>query len=68
MLLDILGSLHHHLHHRHHHLENQIIVQQRLECLWGRNTIGLARKGDISFVGDNSDIYTKPGMICPVVR
>ena len=25
-------------------------------------------KGDISFVADNSDIYTKPGMICPVVR
>ena len=28
----------------------------------------IARKGDISFVADNSDIYTKPGIICPVVR
>ncbi len=28
----------------------------------------IARKGDMSFVGDNSDIYTKPGIICPVVR
>ena len=25
-------------------------------------------KGYISFVADNSGIYTKPGMICPVVR
>ena len=25
-------------------------------------------KGDISFVADNAGIYTKPGMICPVVR
>ena len=28
----------------------------------------IARKGDMSFVVDKSDIYTKPGMICPVVR
>jgi len=25
-------------------------------------------KGDISCVADNSDIYTKPGIICPVVK
>ena len=25
-------------------------------------------KGDISCDADKSDIYTKPGMICPVVR
>jgi len=44
MLLDILGSLHHHLHHRHRHLENQIIVQRRLEFLWDKNTIGLLER------------------------
>ena len=27
----------------------------------------IARKGDMSFAVDNSDIYTKPGIICPVV-
>ena len=25
-------------------------------------------KGDISCVADKSDIYTKPGIICPVVK
>ena len=34
----------------------------------GRKHHRIARKGDISLVGDNSDIYTKPGIICPVVR
>ena len=33
----------------------------------GRKHHRIARKGDMSFVVDKSDIYTKPGMICPVV-
>ena len=42
MLLDklLLGTLLHHPHH-HRHNQNWIIVQWRLEFLWGRNTIGL---------------------------
>ena len=34
----------------------------------GRKHHRIARKGDMSFVVDKSDLYTKPGMICPVVR
>ena len=34
----------------------------------GRKHHRIARKGDMSFVADKLDIYTKPGMICPVVR
>ena len=34
----------------------------------GRKHHRIARKGDMSFAVDKSDIYTKQGMICPVVR
>ena len=66
--LDILGSLFHHPDHRHHHLENPIKSSKKTRIPMGYKHHRIARKGDISFAADNSGIYTKPGIICPVVR